>query len=59
MREARIQGEVTAQDLVQHLDSFKRWQQGIKDELMVGCDSATGFEHIFKLPCRDRRQTVV
>jgi len=26
---------------------------------MVGCDSATGFEHIFKLPCRDRRQTVV
>jgi len=28
VREARIQGEVTAQDLVQHLDSFKRWQQG-------------------------------
>lgn len=28
VREARIQGEVTAQDLIQHLDSFKRWQQG-------------------------------
>ncbi|MFP3342775.1 protein-disulfide reductase DsbD [Halomonas sp. SIMBA_159] len=28
IREARIQGEVTAQGLIQHLDAFKRWQQG-------------------------------
>ncbi len=28
VRDARIQGEVTAQALTQHLDSLKRWQQG-------------------------------
>ncbi|GGC83520.1 thiol:disulfide interchange protein DsbD 1 [Vreelandella lutescens] len=28
VREARIQGEVTAQGLTQHLDAFQRWQQG-------------------------------
>ncbi|WP_422101934.1 protein-disulfide reductase DsbD [Vreelandella sp.] len=28
VREARIQGEVTAQGLTQHLDAFKRWQLG-------------------------------
>ncbi|WP_434985825.1 protein-disulfide reductase DsbD [Vreelandella zhaodongensis] len=28
VRDARIQGEVTAKELAQHLDLFKRWQQG-------------------------------
>lgn len=28
VRDARIQGEVTAPELAQHLASFKRWQQG-------------------------------
>ncbi len=27
VRDARIQGEVTAEELAQHLESFKRWQQ--------------------------------